>query len=129
MGRSSRFSAGGLWAGVHVDLKVRRWLFLVWLAIQAVGCGWQASSARPAVQASLRVQGHTLFIHAAAQHFDMREGHFHVQIDGGPVIMFTGPDWAVGGLPSGRHTVVVQLALNDALHTVIAESRQEVDVP
>jgi hypothetical protein len=97
----------------------------LWLA----GCGGGGAAARPAVRAQIQVRGHDIQIHAVAEHFDVRAGHFHVQLDGGPVTMFPGPDWVIRDVPPGRHVVVVSLALNDALHTVVAESRQEVSVP
>jgi len=41
------------------------------------------------------------------------EGHFHYQLDTGPVIATTTPKLSFHGLSSGPHTLVVMLAGND----------------
>jgi hypothetical protein len=105
-------------------------LALCWIGGTTVACGSvQAGGPAPSVRAQVRVEGRSIRIHASVANFDMRYGHFHVELDGELVAMTPGPDFVIEDVPPGRHQVVVQVARNDNMHTILATTVQDIDVP
>ncbi len=101
-------------------------LVLLLAAIQLAGCG---TAQRPTIDAAIHVEGHDVAVHVTAQHFDLRRGHFHLQLDGSPVVMTAGPDWIFHQIASGKHSLTASLALNDIQHTIMAQTKQQFEVP